>query len=168
MDEQKITDIINSYRSDRNKRRDIVVSFDLIEEKWFWAKFFEEIDKRSNFLTASFVVKNFGLRINSNRLLKRDVKSYSLMTYSDGTLSMNKTAKSGKKYKTWVERLADHCVDETIANKFHMNLKTKNLLLAGAIEPYVLVNGKDDDFIEVVISDIFSCLDQFNVGWISS
>ena len=160
MDQQRISELESSYRSDNTKRKEIVNICDLKEEQWFWARFFTEVDKRSIFLAATFVKKNFGLRINYNELLKKDVQSYSLMTYKDGTLYMNKMTKNGKTYNTWVDRFADHCVDETIAHEFSKNLRANNLLRAGAIDPYYLVENKDEEFVEGIISKLFNCLDR--------
>ena len=138
-------------------------------EKIFWDLFFEETDKRT-FVTAEFVVSNFGLKITNNDLFKSH--SVSLMftrrNEKETWFVLNKYTYHNTYFNSPEERLMYTLKKPVIANKFYNKLRKINLItdISKKMNNCILISdlifNKNEKFVDDLINYFFEAIDIFS------
>ena len=146
--------------SDLDKRNKFIMYAKNKAAKYFWERFFEEIDKRL-FVKATFQVDEFGVHIHNRKHFSSSGGKYSLMFTRSGSFQMNDKTYKGKAWNG-LYRMKNWCITQGLPEKFYSELKKRNLLTGmNWIRIENIVSGKDENEIEKILSDYFYCIDLF-------
>lgn len=146
--------------SDAEKRNNFILYAKNKAAKYFWKRFFDEIDKRY-FVKATFQAAEFGVHIHSANHFNSSGGKYSLMFTRSGAFQMNDKAYKGQAWNG-LNRMKNWCITPGTPDKFYSELKNRNLLTGMEwIKIEAIVSGKDENEVEKVLSDYFYCIDLF-------
>ena len=159
--EELVPNYVNHISStDLEKRENIIRYAKNIAAKYFWKRFFEEIDKRS-FVKATFNAAEFGVHIHNTKHFNSSNGKYSLMFTRSGAFKMNDRPYKGRAWNG-LNRMKNWCITPGLPEKFYSELKNRNLLNGmDWIKIEDIVKGKSEDEVEKVVKDLFYCIDLF-------
>lgn len=145
---------------DSDKREKFVLYAKNNSAKYFWKRFFEEIDKRY-FVKATFQASEFGVHIHSTNHFNSSGGKYSLMFTRSGAFKMNDRSYKGQAWNG-LNRMKNWCVSVDLPDKFYSELKQRNLLTGMEwIKVEEIVRDKNESEVENVLSNYLFCIDLF-------